>query len=296
MRFSIVIPVFNGEKFIGKAIQSCISQTYSDFEILVIDNASTDDTKKIVNDFDDPRIRYVYTDKKGRSNARNIGIDLSIGDYIQFLDADDELEKNKLFYDSNIIDNNPNLSFLQSVTKKISQNKKIEIPPYSKSDFKEHIYLGNTIPISSAIIKREKCAKFPIGIEHCEDWYFWIKSLKQISNKEIFFSNDNKDVIVHIHGFNTGKDVEKMYVYAYFVRLKFLEEKLGIKNTIKRLVLLTEDFLRYKNITDDLSIVNIEIKKNIAYHYFCKFVYLIIPKKIQKKYFDKQIKGDFYNE
>lgn len=95
-RYSIIIPVYNGENTIEHAIKSVLNQEYKDYEILVVENGSNDKTNEIVNSYlSDTRIKLLHSEK-GVSNARNMGIDYSNGEWILFLDADDELTENAL--------------------------------------------------------------------------------------------------------------------------------------------------------------------------------------------------------
>ncbi len=87
--FSIIIPTYNRSKTIERAIQSVLDQTFTDWELIVIDDGSTDDTKNIVERFTDPRIQYFFQENAERSAARNNGIERSKGDWICFLDSDD---------------------------------------------------------------------------------------------------------------------------------------------------------------------------------------------------------------
>jgi glycosyltransferase involved in cell wall biosynthesis len=88
--FSIIIPSYNRAKYIAKAIESLLSQTFTDWELIIIDDASTDDTKAIVDSFNDPRILYVKnTVNQERCISRNIGIGHAQSEYICFLDSDD---------------------------------------------------------------------------------------------------------------------------------------------------------------------------------------------------------------
>lgn len=89
--FSVVIPAYNRAHVITRAVQSVLNQTFSDFELIIVDDGSTDATKKVVETFKDPRIRYIYQTNKGRSAARNAGAALALGKYIAFLDSDDEV-------------------------------------------------------------------------------------------------------------------------------------------------------------------------------------------------------------
>lgn len=87
--FSIVLPTYNRASFIEAAVGSVIGQTYTDWELIIIDDGSTDNTKEIVAKFTDTRIRYIWQQNAERSAARNKGINLSNGEFICFLDSDD---------------------------------------------------------------------------------------------------------------------------------------------------------------------------------------------------------------
>lgn len=89
MMFSVVIPAYNAEKFIRNSIQSVLKQTIHDFEILVVDDGSIDNTGKVVESIGDQRIKYIKQENGGVSVARNTGIKAAEGEYICFLDADD---------------------------------------------------------------------------------------------------------------------------------------------------------------------------------------------------------------
>jgi glycosyltransferase involved in cell wall biosynthesis len=86
---SVVIPVHNGEEFVGRAIRSVLSQTFHQLEIIVVDDGSTDHTEDTVRSIEGP-ITYVRQENKGPAAARNLGVEKSTGDFIAFLDADDE--------------------------------------------------------------------------------------------------------------------------------------------------------------------------------------------------------------
>ena len=91
---SIIIPAFNAISFLPKAIESVLHQTYRNFEIIIIDDGSTDNTKSSIQESN--FIRYFYQENQGLSSARNSGIQKSKGEYLVFLDADDWLEKDAL--------------------------------------------------------------------------------------------------------------------------------------------------------------------------------------------------------
>ena len=96
--FSIVLPTYNRAHLIETAVKSVLSQTFSDWELIIVDDGSTDNTQKIINKFaaSDQRIKYFYQENQERSVARNNGIEKSTGQYICFLDSDDYYLKDKL--------------------------------------------------------------------------------------------------------------------------------------------------------------------------------------------------------
>ena len=94
--FSIVLPCHNREQFLPSSIGSVIKQTYQDWELVVVDDGSTDNTQNVVKSFNDPRIKYVYQNNSERSAARNKGIDNASGTWICFLDSDDEYQPEHL--------------------------------------------------------------------------------------------------------------------------------------------------------------------------------------------------------
>lgn len=87
--FSVIIPVYNKEKFVEKTLKSVLGQTFSDFEILIVNDGSTDQSESIISGFDDQRIHYFFKENEGVSVARNFGIQKASSDYLCFLDADD---------------------------------------------------------------------------------------------------------------------------------------------------------------------------------------------------------------
>lgn len=96
-KVSVILPTYNRAHLIRRAIDTVLSQTYGDFELIVVDDGSTDDTKEIVKSVQDPRLRFVqHTENRGGSAARNTGIGMARGDYIAFQDSDDEWSLDKL--------------------------------------------------------------------------------------------------------------------------------------------------------------------------------------------------------
>ncbi|MFC6990634.1 glycosyltransferase family 2 protein [Haladaptatus sp. GCM10025707] len=88
---SVVIPTYNRSEEVTHAIDSVLAQTYDDFELLVVDDGSTDDTEEVVTSYDDDRVKFIeHEENQGAPAARNTGIEHAEGEYVAFLDSDDE--------------------------------------------------------------------------------------------------------------------------------------------------------------------------------------------------------------
>lgn len=180
---SIITPCYNSSLFITTTITSVIDQTYQNWELLMIDDCSTDDTAHIINDFcrQDARIKYLKTNKASGSPAlpRNIGLQESKGRYIAFLDSDDVWFPCKLEEQLNfIIDNN--YSFVYSNYEKMSfeglRNKRIvkakEISNYGD------LLKSCEIPCLTVILKKKIINKKRFKHLGKEDYVFWLEILK----------------------------------------------------------------------------------------------------------------------
>ena len=95
-KVSVIIPTYNRSKLVKEAVESVLAQSYTDFEILVIDDGSTDDTRSVIEQIPDSRIRYYYKENSGCSGARNFGLVRAKGEYIAYLDSDDLWPENYL--------------------------------------------------------------------------------------------------------------------------------------------------------------------------------------------------------
>ena len=109
---SIVMPAFNAENWISRAIKSVIEQTFSDWELVIVDDGSTDGTETVVRDFDDPRIQFIRQSNRGPYHSRNTGLKNSCGKLIALLDADDWYEPNHLRLTVDFLERNPQCSLV----------------------------------------------------------------------------------------------------------------------------------------------------------------------------------------
>lgn len=125
VKVSIVIPIFNSEMVVMEAVDSCINQTYENIEIIVIDDGSTDGSRLLLNEYIlGGQIKYYYQENKERSAARNFGLDVASGDYINFLDSDDVLYRNKIEKEVFFLERNKDFFATYSAVEYVDSKKK----------------------------------------------------------------------------------------------------------------------------------------------------------------------------
>ena len=112
-KISVIIPTYNHGRFVGKAINSVLNQTYKDFEIIVVDDGSTDNTRGLINAYGN-QIKYIYQANQGLASARNTGIQASRAKYVAFLDADDWFAKENLEIKVSYMQNHPEATWVYS--------------------------------------------------------------------------------------------------------------------------------------------------------------------------------------
>jgi glycosyltransferase involved in cell wall biosynthesis len=113
-KISVIIPAYNRSKTILRAVQSVLAQTYRDFELIVVDDGSSDDTRQKLASISDARFRYIWQENQERSAARNNGVRASQGEYIAFLDSDDEYLPDKLEVQVQYLDQHPEIGMALS--------------------------------------------------------------------------------------------------------------------------------------------------------------------------------------
>ena len=174
---SIILPVFNGEKFIKKAIESVLNQSLDDFELIIINDGSTDSTSDIINSFEDNRIRIINQNNKGPGQARNNGLKIASGDYIMFLDADDWFCEDALetaYFEAK--NNNADISIFQIIkyfNGQFSQNDWFNLNNFDKSFenrvFNPHECKDFLFDISVSACQKifKKLKEFPLSKSIC---------------------------------------------------------------------------------------------------------------------------------
>jgi len=186
-KVSVIMPVYNAQDFIGGAIESVLNQTYSDWELICVDDGSTDGSKNVICSFNNNKIRCIFQEHSGKpSCARNTGIKNSQGEYIAFLDSDDIYRSDSLSKRIEYFQTHPNAVFVYSDCEVIDdKNRMISDSMISWSGkkayeghcFKE-LFVGIFIPTMGVMLKRsilDKVGLFNEKLIGCEDYELWLR-------------------------------------------------------------------------------------------------------------------------
>jgi len=240
-KISIIIPTYNRANLLAKSINSVLSQTYKDFELIVVDDGSTDNTSEIVENFkkNDVRIVYIHIDNSGGpAHPKNIGIKKAQGEYIAFLDDDDEWMSTKLEKQISLFENNKDDLAIVSCDSVVIDDrgeiavKTSKITNYGLRDLliKNSIFTGTVLMKASAI---QNMDLFDEQLKFLEDWDMWIRILAD--NKKIEFY---PEILFkyNIGNANTTKnvsDTKKIEALEYVYKKNiFLYEKYKISHVI----------------------------------------------------------------
>lgn len=177
------MPVYNGEKYIKETIESVLTQTFSDFEFIIIDDGSKDDTLNILNNFNDNRIKILKQNHGGIVKALNMGIKESQGEYIVRIDADDMCMINRFEILSKYMDDHKNTVVCGSWSEMINENGEVvdelKYAPIQDNDIRKYILLHNPFTHPSVIFRRSIFDK--VGgyrkFTHNEDYELWTRML-----------------------------------------------------------------------------------------------------------------------
>jgi glycosyltransferase involved in cell wall biosynthesis len=190
MKFSVVIPVYNREKQIRQAIRSVLDQHYENFEIIVVDDGSTDKTAEAVKGFSDLRVKYIYQENKERAAARNTGTLNSTGDYITFLDSDDEFLPGHLQTVHDFILANSFFEVFCTSFKIASEEKTIFniMPQDIRSKLIRENFLSCNGVFLPAAIAKQYLFNEERSMSGLEDWELWLRiaaTHKMTGNKTV---------------------------------------------------------------------------------------------------------------
>ena len=186
-KVSIIVPTYNRKNLIGCAIDSVLGQTFEDFELLIVDDGSTDNTGDFIKEnYTDNRIHYFYQENQGQTYARNKALGHSSGEYICFLDSDDYWPENKLEISLKVFEDNPNIDVVYGDEMVINHEGeelgREKIKRYS-GNITKHLLVENFIGMSASMVKADKIKE--IGgmdekVRVADDFSLWLR-LSRIS-------------------------------------------------------------------------------------------------------------------
>lgn len=256
MKVSIIMPVYNCERFLEDSIDSVLSQTYTDFELIIIDDGSKDNSRKIIEEYalKDQRIKAFYNQNHGVSYTRNYGIEYANGEYIAFIDADDIYNKSYLEEMCRVIatENSDlvccDLKMGYEVNEYYSQDYNIQNNTFCISNehnsFEKAINLGIGISASTKIFSAKLIDKYNIRfnekLSYGEDMFFcWkmflvSKNIVYLPKKLYFYRLSEDTAVLRYHD-----SLYEKYKNSYNDMMEFA----------KKINLDDEDFNRYLNIS-----------------------------------------------
>lgn len=229
IQVSIIMPAYNAEKYISASIESVMNQTYKLWELIIINDGSTDDTGEIIKSYvrQDPRIKYIEKENGGQSRARNKGITEAKYDYIAFLDADDIWLPDKLEIQVKYLsETKADLIFSQGfivLENNFSDRKPFDTPFHTSLTGME-IFPGliqsNFIPILSVVAKKEKLFQAGLFIEDriAEDYHLWLAMAKDGAT---FLSIKERLFLYRIHSDSASANFPRLKRDEIFTVKKF---------------------------------------------------------------------------
>ncbi len=179
-RFSVVVPTYNRAGFLEKTIRSVLDQDFDDFELIVVDDGSTDDTSGIVASIKDSRITYYWKENEERAVARNVGTALSKGEYVTFLDSDDMLYKDHLLIADEAVENHKNPEWFhlgyEFLDARIDLKRTVDYMPAIAN---KKLIEGNHISCRGVFLRRDIAKAMPFNPERelsgTEDYELWLR-------------------------------------------------------------------------------------------------------------------------
>ena len=272
--FSIIIPTYNRVNALSRSIDSVLSQTYKDFELIIVDNGSTDGTHQwLLDNYHDDRITYHYKKGSGSpASPRNKGIFLSKGLWLCLLDSDDSWDKNKLQYVLNEIHTTPNVDVIchnENLYFEMtnSQGKELKYGPASNQMYKDMLIFGNRLSTSATSIRakflRDNNLKFNelSMFATVEDYDLWLNLAKydakfiflqaslgfytlgesnMIANSKLFCTNLNN--LLKMHAFDIQQfteDKNKLWQLLE-LRIEIIKLKLVEVSLLKKIIGITK--------------------------------------------------------
>lgn len=256
--FSVIVPTYNRANLLKKAVQSVLDQTFQDWELIIVDDGSTDGTTDTIKGFSDSRIRYIFQEHQERSTARNLGITHALGRYICFMDDDDYLLNNHLqvFYEKILEDNFPVKIYRNGFYFEKGE-KRMDGPMYDIHLHHNPVYFAAFYFCSSCTLCIPKTCLdnniFPQGFPYWEDTHLIMRLLEKYD-----FQQNTKSTYIYRQHTNRGSQLnyrdpkvsDKVELNVNAMRHLFLIHGSDFRHTLPpwtKDFLISEKYLEYAN-------------------------------------------------
>ncbi|HEY3027438.1 MAG TPA: glycosyltransferase [Pyrinomonadaceae bacterium] len=246
--FSIVTPTYNRAHLIGKTIESVLAQEDQDFEMIVVDDGSEDNTEEVVRAVGDDRVRYYKKGNAERGAARNYGAIRAQGRYVNFLDSDDLLYSNHLAAARRLIEGQGEPEILHlGFEKRAIEGKLLYCIDSLKGRLNELLLRGNLLSCNGVFLRKDVALAFPFNedrrLSGSEDWELW---LRLASRYQIHYSNEVTSVIVNHEARSVLAGNEAALLNCMNLTLKYLfEDPVFVEKYGRYRKLLENEFLSY---------------------------------------------------
>lgn len=290
--FSIVIPTYNRAPLIGKAIESVLAQEFTDWELVIIDDGSTDNTGEIVKRYNDSRIHYHWKINEERSVARNTGISMSRGEYICFLDSDDYYLPQHLLtlYSEITAKDRPVALFCTGA--KVIGDKSYDLPVYNNVDAPPRYIFFHKLDMNTVCVHRNILQKHRFNEKQMigEDTNLWIRITCEFpmfgihKHTTVTVQHDNSGMVNYYRDPNIG--MLKLYVNS----AKDFFASSGIKSYVTQREM--DDYLLKKYV--DTAYSGIFFRKFPVFYYCFPRIIALRPGYVLSSRFLKMLKEYFY--
>lgn len=183
MKASVIIPVYNAEKYVAQSVQSILDQSFKDFELIIVNDCSTDSSLEIIKKINDPRIKILdLAENIGNASAMNKGIEIASGEYIFRMDSDDIAMPSRLEKQIKYMDEHPNCAVCGSWVKFFEGSEVLKNYPQSSEEIKANLLFLNCLAHPSVAIRKkfldESGLLYTNEFPHAEDYDLWTKISK----------------------------------------------------------------------------------------------------------------------
>lgn len=255
---SIIVPIYNSEKYLKKCIDSLVNQTKKEVEFILVNDGSSDNSEKIIKEYNDKRIKYFKNKNQGIGKTRNFGIEKATGKYIMFIDSDDYIDKNacKILY-KEIENEKADLIVFDYYRVKKKQNIEVKIPTFKATNLRKNnelllnINLGPCNKIYRSSLIKSNDIKFEENLKY-EDTLFVVKTIYNAS-KIVKIDKTLHYYVIHDKSETTVRDEKVFDIIKVVDKIRnHLKEDMTIQETVDKLTvrILTNYTIQQRYQTD----------------------------------------------